>query len=148
MDVDSGGGVFAMAMALNTASSSVTACDDGRHEIELFLGNISLVPQDFDDPLGGWKVISPHFALKFPNVFQNMQGTLKAMAAAVRDILAIPGVSISVERLFSSMKKTLRHDRSSITAETASVDIMTKEWLKAGLDQDIDYRQVIISGRK
>ncbi|KAJ7910361.1 hypothetical protein B0H13DRAFT_2272566 [Mycena leptocephala] len=55
MDVDSGGGVFAMAMALNTASSSVTACDDGRHEIELFLGNISLVPQDFDDPLGGWK---------------------------------------------------------------------------------------------
>ncbi|KAJ7720756.1 hypothetical protein DFH07DRAFT_760713, partial [Mycena maculata] len=60
------------------------------------------------------------------------------------DILAIPGVSISVEHLFSSVKHTLSDARSSMTAETAAVDIVTKEWLKSGLD----YTKFINAHRK
>ena len=61
------------------------------------------------------------------------QGTLKYMTLVTQDILAMPGVSISVDCLFSSLKHTLSVARSSMTAETVSVDIVTKEWLKAGL---------------
>ncbi|KAJ7349646.1 hypothetical protein DFH08DRAFT_617137, partial [Mycena albidolilacea] len=57
----------------------------------------------------------------------------------VRDILAIPGVSISIEHLLSSVKHTLSDARSSMTAETVSVDIVTKEWSKSGLGQGINY---------
>jgi hypothetical protein len=55
------------------------------------------------------------------------------MGRVAWDILVIPGVSISVEHLFSSLKHTLSDARSSMTAETASVEIFTKEWLKSGL---------------
>ena len=72
------------------------------------------------------------------------QDTLKYMALQVaRGILAIPGVSISVERLFSSLKHTLSNARSSMTAETVSVDIVTKEWLKAGLAEGVNYTDFI-----
>jgi hypothetical protein len=47
------------------------------------------------------------------------------------DILAIPGVTISVECLFSSVKHMLSDARSSMTAETISMDIVTKEWSKS-----------------
>ncbi|KAJ7742359.1 hypothetical protein DFH07DRAFT_750529, partial [Mycena maculata] len=60
------------------------------------------------------------------------------------DILAIPGVSISVEHQFSRVKHTLSDARSSMTAETAVVDIVTKEWLKSGLD----YTKFINAHRK
>ena len=65
------------------------------------------------------------------------------MARVARDILAIPGVSISVERLFSSLKHTLSDARASMTAETASVDIITKEWLKSGLAEGVNYMDFI-----
>jgi hypothetical protein len=52
---------------------------------------------------------------------------LKYTARVARDILAIEGVSISVERLFSGVKHTLSDTRSSMTAETATVDIVTEE---------------------
>ena len=65
------------------------------------------------------------------------------MALVARDILAIPGVSISVERLFSSLKHTLSNARSSMTAETVSVDIVTKEWLKEGLAEGVNYTDFI-----
>lgn len=70
------------------------------------------------------------------------------MARVARDILAIPGVSISVERLFSSVKHTLSDARSSMTAETAAVDIVTKEWLKSGLAEDVDYMKFINAHRQ
>jgi len=44
-----------------------------------------------------------------------------SVAPVARDVLAIPGVSVSVERLFSSMKNTLMDHRSSLTAEMASM---------------------------
>ena len=68
---------------------------------------------------------------------------MKYMERVARDILAIPGVSISVERLFSSLKHTLSDARSSMTAETASVDIVTKEWLKSGLEEGVNYTDFI-----
>jgi hypothetical protein len=65
------------------------------------------------------------------------------MARVAQDIHAIPGVSISVERLFSSVKHTLSDAWSSMTAETASVDILTKEWLKSTLSQGINYMDFV-----
>jgi hypothetical protein len=61
------------------------------------------------------------------------------LARIARDILAIPGVSISVERLFSSSKHTLSDSRSSLTAESASKTVIAKEWLKKGLGEGVDY---------
>ncbi|KAJ7021234.1 hypothetical protein C8F04DRAFT_892672, partial [Mycena alexandri] len=49
----------------------------------------------------------------------------------------------SVERLFSSLKHTLSDARSSMTAETTSIDIVTKEWRKSGLDKGINYMDFI-----
>ena len=65
------------------------------------------------------------------------------MAQVARDILAIPGVSISVERLFSSLKHTLSDARSSMTAETASVGIVTKKRSKSGLGEGVNYMDFI-----
>jgi hypothetical protein len=56
-----------------------------------------------------------------------------------RDILAIPGVSISVEWLFSSSKHTLSDSRSAMMAESASKTVVTKEWLKKGLGVGVNY---------
>jgi hypothetical protein len=61
------------------------------------------------------------------------------LSLIARDILAIPGVSISVERLFSSSKHTLSDSRSSMTAASASKTVVAKEWLKQGLGNGIDY---------
>jgi hypothetical protein len=61
------------------------------------------------------------------------------LARIARDILAIPGVSISVERLFSSSKHTLSDSRSSMTAESASKTVVVKEWLKKGFGDGVNY---------
>ncbi|KAJ3002334.1 hypothetical protein NUW54_g5902 [Trametes sanguinea] len=63
------------------------------------------------------------------------------LALIARDILAIPGVSINiaVERLFSSCRHTLRDARSSLSASSASMTVITKGWLKRGLGDNIDY---------
>jgi hypothetical protein len=55
------------------------------------------------------------------------------------DILAIPGVSISVERLFSSSKHTLSDAHSAMTTESASKTVVAKEWLKKGFGVGINY---------
>ncbi|KAJ7459583.1 hypothetical protein B0H11DRAFT_1737037, partial [Mycena galericulata] len=51
----------------------------------------------------------------------------------------LPGVGISVERLFSSLK----HIRTSMTADTVSVDVVYKEWLKAGVAEGVNYTDYI-----
>jgi hypothetical protein len=61
------------------------------------------------------------------------------LARIARDILAIPGVSISVERLFSSSKHTLSDARSSLTAESASKTVVAKELLKKGFGEGLNY---------
>jgi hypothetical protein len=65
-------------------------------------------------------------------------GMLKYMGYVVRDIIAIPGVSVTIEHLFLSLRHTLSDTRSSMTAETASMDIVTKEWLKLGLAEGMN----------
>jgi len=54
-------------------------------------------------------------------------------------LLAIPGVSILVERLFFRSKHTLSDTRSSMTAESALKTVVVKEWLKKGLGEGIDF---------
>jgi len=61
------------------------------------------------------------------------------LAHIARDILATPGVSISVECLFSSSKHTLSDMRSSLTAVSASKTVVVKEWLKKGFGSDVNY---------
>jgi hypothetical protein len=61
------------------------------------------------------------------------------LSRIARDVLAIPGVSISVERLFSSSKHTLSDSQSSLTASTASKMVVAKEWLKQGLRNGVEY---------
>lgn len=64
---------------------------------------------------------------------------LPVLSVAARDIFAIPAVSVSVERLFSSCKHTMSDVRSSLTADRASRTVVTKEWLKNGLGVDVRY---------
>ena len=61
------------------------------------------------------------------------------LSRIARDILAVPGVSIAVERLFSSCRHTLRDARSSLSAESASLMVITKEWLKRGWGDGVQY---------
>ena len=56
-----------------------------------------------------------------------------------RDILVIPGVSISVKQLFSSSKHTLSDSQSDMTTESASKTVVTKEWLKKGFGVGVNY---------
>ncbi|KAJ6564822.1 hypothetical protein B0H19DRAFT_1259227 [Mycena capillaripes] len=45
-----------MAMALqHKPKASTSTAGDGKDEADLYLGNISPVAPDFDDPLGRWK---------------------------------------------------------------------------------------------
>jgi hypothetical protein len=70
---------------------------------------------------------------------QQHETTFPILARIARDVLAIPAVSVAVERLFSSSKHTLSDSRSSMTAETASAAVIMKELLKLGLSDGIQY---------
>ena len=48
-------------------------------------------------------------------------------------------MSVPVERLFSSSGLTLRDNRARLTATTAGKTVITKEWLKRGFGEGIDY---------
>jgi hypothetical protein len=61
------------------------------------------------------------------------------LSRIARDILAIPAVSVSVERLFSSSKHTLSDSRSSLSAESASITIIAKEWLKRDFGDNVNF---------
>ncbi|EIW59258.1 uncharacterized protein TRAVEDRAFT_121626, partial [Trametes versicolor FP-101664 SS1] len=65
------------------------------------------------------------------------------LSRIARDVLAIPGVSIAVERLFSSCRHTLSDSRSSLSADSASKTVITKEWLKRGFGDDVNYLEHI-----
>ncbi|KIJ12766.1 hypothetical protein PAXINDRAFT_82301, partial [Paxillus involutus ATCC 200175] len=67
------------------------------------------------------------------------QTQFPVLSQIARDILAIPSVSVSIKQLFSSTKHTLSNSRSSMTTITASKTVVTKEWLRKGLSEDINY---------
>jgi hypothetical protein len=70
---------------------------------------------------------------------QQRAAEFRILSCIARDVLAIPGVSISVERLFSSSKHTLSDSRSSLTASSASKTVVAKDWLKQGLGNGVEY---------
>jgi hypothetical protein len=72
-------------------------------------------------------------------IMQDHSADFPVLAHIARDILAIPGVSISVERLFPSSKHTLSDSQSSMTAESASKTVVVKEWLKKGFGDGVNY---------
>ena len=55
------------------------------------------------------------------------------------NILAIPGVSISIELLFLSSKHTLSNTHSAMKVESASKTVVAKEWLKKCYGVGINY---------
>ncbi|KAF8580555.1 hypothetical protein K439DRAFT_1356681, partial [Ramaria rubella] len=67
----------------------------------------------------------------------------KVISHITRDILCIPGVSISVEHLFSSSKATICDARCSMTATTALKTVVVKERLRRGLGENIDYLKFV-----
>ncbi|KAF8578316.1 hypothetical protein K439DRAFT_1362482 [Ramaria rubella] len=56
-----------------------------------------------------------------------------------RDILCIPGVSVSIKQLFSNSKNTLQDTRCSMIAITTSKTIIMKDQLKHGLREGIYF---------
>jgi hypothetical protein len=66
------------------------------------------------------------------------------LARIACDIVAIPGVSNSVEQLFSSSKNTHSDSQSSLMAESALKTVVTKKWLKKGLGlgDGVNYLEV------
>ncbi|KAF5378354.1 hypothetical protein D9615_002986 [Tricholomella constricta] len=55
------------------------------------------------------------------------------IAKMARDFLAIPGTSVSVERLFSKSRHICTDLRSSLKARTIMQSLLTKVWIKSGL---------------
>jgi hypothetical protein len=70
------------------------------------------------------------------------------LAHIARDVLAIPGVSISVERLFSSSKHTLSDTLSSLSAVSASKTVVVKEWLRKGSGKMLIILMVLVFSHK
>jgi hypothetical protein len=70
---------------------------------------------------------------------QDHSADFPVLAHIARDILAIPGVSISVEQLFLSSKHTLSDSPSSMTAESTLKTVIVKEWLKKGFSDGMNY---------
>ncbi|TFY51128.1 hypothetical protein EVJ58_g10725 [Rhodofomes roseus] len=62
------------------------------------------------------------------------------IAAMARDFLAIPGASVSVERLFSASRHLCADTRSSLKAETITEAMCAKRWLKDGLFNFINMK--------
>lgn len=103
-----------------------------------------IYPTQEDDPLPWFKVRLSLMRSCRTAIYNGLCLQLHAhefpiISLIARDVLAIPGVSISVERLFSSSKHTLSDSRSSLTAESSSKAVVSKEWLKAGLGENLNY---------
>ncbi|KDR81731.1 hypothetical protein GALMADRAFT_37439, partial [Galerina marginata CBS 339.88] len=52
------------------------------------------------------------------------------VAKMARDFLAIPGTSVSVERLFSKSRHLCTEVRSSMKANTITESLLSKCWIK------------------
>ena len=73
---------------------------------------------DPNKPLAWWKIHASEYL------------TVTRMA---RDFLAIPGTSVSVERLFSKSRHLCSDLRSSLLAPTIMRAMLSKCWIKDGL---------------
>ncbi|KIJ06087.1 hypothetical protein PAXINDRAFT_92529, partial [Paxillus involutus ATCC 200175] len=107
----------------STSADSETVPAATKSELASYFGG-AYPCTDRNDPLGWWKTHQTQFPV---------------LSQIARNILAIPRVSVSVERLFSSTKHTLTDAHSSMTALTASKAVLTKEWLRKGLGDGVSY---------
>lgn len=88
------------------------------------------------------KVLSPSLSLLYH--CQEYSPEFLVLSRVARDILAIPGVSVAVERLFSHCRQTMTELRSAMDATTAAKAVVSKDLLKDGLGEGLDY----LEGRK
>ncbi|KAF7364657.1 Eukaryotic translation initiation factor 3 [Mycena venus] len=72
---------------------------------------------DRERPLLWWKEFGFHFPV---------------VSRIAREFLAIPGASVSVERLFSKSRNLCRETRSSLKANTIMEAMLMKMWIKEG----------------
>jgi len=89
------------------------------------------------EPLRWWKVCTDLTSLSgLPaddGLLQEHAHDFPVIAKIARDYLAIPGTSVSVERLFSSSRHLCSDLRSSLHAESISEAMCAKMWIRAGL---------------
>lgn len=88
---------------------------------------------DFHGLLAWWKA-SMDYCLIFPDAdssFGTNERDFPVIAAMARDFLAIPGTSVSVERLFSTARQLCQDMRSSLAAEMIMEAMLTRAWLRA-----------------
>ena len=76
------------------------------------------------------------------HIMQEHVADFPVLACIMQDILAILGVSISVEHLFSGSKHTFSDLQSSMTAKSALKTVVVKEWLKKGFRDGMNYLNV------
>lgn len=137
--------VFGAAIGSGKATSgspsdSTETAHQGPSEVEIYCSN-AYPCTDENGSLPWWKVHVHRPAMStVTNPYVQMHGcNLPILARAARDVLAVPGVSIGVERLFSSCRHTLTDSRSSLTAVSAALTVITKEWMKRGWGDNIAY---------
>ncbi|KAL4256202.1 Ribonuclease H-like superfamily protein [Pleurotus pulmonarius] len=111
-----------------------------------FFDRVIATMSDSNELIDAFKELEMYFNGSYPCVDGNVLLWWKnhclifpILSRIARDILAIPGVSVSVERLFSSSKHTVSDTRSSLHAISASKSIVTKDWLKRGLGDGVAY---------
>ena len=93
-------------------------------------------PGKTDDPLKWWKV-SCNLVLSFCRTHLHLQQDherdFPILSRMARDFLAIPGSSVSVERLFSKSRHLCTDLRGSLKAETVTEAMCARQWLRDGL---------------
>ena len=92
-------------------------------------------PGKADDPLKWWKVSCLLF-LRFAyqsESHQDHERDFPIISRMARDFLAIPGSSVSVERLFSKSRHLCTDLRGSLKAETVTEAMCARQWLRDGL---------------
>ncbi|KAL1942606.1 hypothetical protein VTO73DRAFT_4846 [Trametes versicolor] len=110
-------------MASAIQASGANDVQTSATEVELYLSH-AYPCKDENGALKWWKDHEDQFPI---------------LALAARDVLAIPGVSVVNERLFSSSRHTISDARCSMTPESASKTVIGKEWLKRGLSDGVNY---------
>jgi hypothetical protein len=85
---------------------------------------------------GGRCVSIPSLILHLTFLIQEFAPHFPVIARMARDVLAIPGPSVTVEHLFSKSRHSCPEVRGSMKAETIMGAMLTKMWINAGY---LDY---------
>ncbi|KAJ6551542.1 hypothetical protein B0H19DRAFT_1073230 [Mycena capillaripes] len=93
-------------------------------------------PFDLKIFLEGSQPAAPQALPTMPATGDNSLWWKVVLACIACDMLAIPGVSIAVEHLFSSSKHTMSDARLSMAAAIISVTVVAKELLNTGFGQE------------